>query len=300
MSILHPISITRGDMFFTKELPLYMNRVAESFKLQKHAHDFIEICMVTEGGGEHYIDDIHFKVSKGDLFYIPIGMSHVFRPRSSSPGNRLVVYNCIFTTAYLNELMAKHPFEPGILVFFDELGQQCRRLSLQDANGEAERIMLRMHLEYTQRMTGYSACLQAGLVDLLVLVYRRSLASPSVNKASFDNRLREWLARIDRDVATLYPADELASDIGISVRHLQRLIKAAAGMTLTEYIQVSRIKQSRRLLSETNLNISSIAAAVGYQDMKFYNRLFKQHCGMTPGEFRRRVSSNNSQPVMHE
>ncbi|WP_168123127.1 helix-turn-helix domain-containing protein [Paenibacillus sp. HB172176] len=287
MSIHHPISITRGDLFFTEELPLHVNRVAESFKLQKHTHDFIEICIVTEGEGEHYIDDTHFKVSKGDLFYIPIGMSHVFRPRTTSEAKRLVVYNCIFTTAYLVELMAKHPLEPAIPTFFNELGQQCRRLSLQDENGEAERILQRMHLEYTQRITGYSACLQAGLVDLLVHVYRQSNASLSASNDSVDNRLREWLLRIDRDAASSYPAEEIASAMGISARHLQRLVKAAAGMTLTEYIQSSRIKQSRRLLGETNLKISSIAASVGYQDMKFFNRLFKQKCGMTPSQFRK-------------
>ena len=72
MTVNRPIHVTPGSLFFTPEdIPIYVNRVPESFHLQEHTHDFVEISIVAEGDGEHYIDGTHFKVSKGDLFLHP-------------------------------------------------------------------------------------------------------------------------------------------------------------------------------------------------------------------------------------
>lgn len=53
-----------------------------------HSHDFIEICLVAEGTGVHYIDNQQMQVARGDMLFIPIGVSHVFRPKSTSKGGR--------------------------------------------------------------------------------------------------------------------------------------------------------------------------------------------------------------------
>ena len=288
MAANRPIFVTPGSLFFTSDLPIHVNRVSESFQLQEHTHDFIEICFVAEGEGEHYIDGIHFKVTKGDLFYIPVGVSHVFRPRSASPGRRLIVNNCIFTRACLDGIMHRLPLERDLQAFFSGLEDEVRWIAVRDPNGEADRILQRLYLESAQQAPGYSACLYTGLTDLLVFIYRRHCVRLAAESPSGGSGLREWLARIDRDCAQTIRAGEIAADMGISARQLQRMMREASGMSLTEYVQESRIKESCRLLNETANKIGAIAAAVGYQDLKFFNLLFKQRTGLTPREYRRR------------
>jgi AraC family L-rhamnose operon transcriptional activator RhaR len=289
MTVNRPIHVTPGSLFFTPEdIPIYVNRVPESFHLQEHTHDFVEISIVAEGDGEHYIDGTHFKVSKGDLFYIPVGVSHVFRPRSVSPERRLIVYNCIFTLACLDGITKHFPLEPDLQTFFSGLKEECRWMAMRDPNGEADRLLQRLYLESTQQTPGYSACLYTGLIDLLTFIFRRNHAHFTANSPSGGSGVRELLARIDRDCAQTIRAGEIAADMGISVRQLQRLIRGATGISLTEYVQESRIKESCRLLNETPNKIGTIADAVGYQDIKFFNRLFKQWTGMTPREYRKR------------
>jgi AraC family L-rhamnose operon transcriptional activator RhaR len=105
MTLKRSVIETPGDLYFLPELPLFVNRVHESFELQQHTHDFIEISYVAEGSGAHYIDHTSLTVSKGDLFFIPVGVSHVFRPASTIQSKPLVVYNCIFTQEWLNHLL---------------------------------------------------------------------------------------------------------------------------------------------------------------------------------------------------
>ena len=288
MTVHRPIHVTPGSLFFAPELPIHANRATESFQLQEHTHDFIEICIVAEGEGEHYIDGTHFKVARGDLFYIPVGISHVFRPRSAASDKRLFVYNCVFASSVMEDVFRLFPLERGMRTFFGELEEKKRWIALRDAAGEAERTLQRLFVESKQRAEGYSARLYAGLIELLVFVYRRSRSGASSAASREEGGIRELLGRIDRDCARTFRTGDIAAELGVSVRQLQRLVKSASGMSLGAYVQEARIKESCRLLGETADKIGAIAAAVGYQDLKFFNRLFKQRTGMTPREYRRR------------
>ncbi|WP_276352630.1 helix-turn-helix domain-containing protein [Cohnella caldifontis] len=291
MPARRPIALTPGSLFFSPGLPIHVNRATESFELQEHAHEFIEVCAVAEGSGEHYIDGGHFKVSRGDVFYIPVGVSHVFRPLSASPGQRLVVYNCLFTRGALESILRLIPIEDELGAFFREMEDGRRWFAVRDPSCEAERILARLRDESARRAAGHAALLHAGMLELLVHLFRQSRngrdGRPATAGAS--EAVRAWLARIDRSSAEPVRAERIAGELGISARQLQRWVRKETGMSLTEYAQNARIRESCRLLAESAMPVATVASAVGYQDMKFFNRLFKLKTGLTPGEYRRQA-----------
>ncbi|MFC5649410.1 helix-turn-helix domain-containing protein [Paenibacillus solisilvae] len=283
----HHVIETPGTLFFREELPIYVNRVQEAFDLQEHTHDFFEICLVAEGAGEHYIDGTHFKVTRGDLFFIPIGVSHVFRPSSASRETRLIVYNCLFTRECLYGLVSRFPLEKQMLEFLEEIEAMRQWMVLRDANGEANRIMHRLYQEYSQQSGGFSICLYSGLLELMVKFFRGTRESevlPAARPAG--SLIRHILADIDSNCAGGVRAAEAAFRAGLSIRQFQRAVKEMTGMTFTEYVQEARMKESCRMLVSTLLRVGEISNAVGYQDVKFFNRLFKQKTGMSPREYR--------------
>ena len=75
---------------------MYVNRNAENFTGSYHNHDFLEIAYIAEGEGFHHLENSVQRVRKGQMFYIPLGISHVFRPTSAN-GKPLIVNNCIFS-----------------------------------------------------------------------------------------------------------------------------------------------------------------------------------------------------------
>lgn len=289
MSVQRPIAVTEGSLFFAPDLPIHVNRATESFRLREHIHDFVEISAVAEGEGEHYIGGTHFKVAKGDLFYIPVGVSHVFRPLSAAPGRDLVVYNCLFARERLESVLRLLPQEEALRAFFHACEQESRWFGVRDPSCAAEGMLRRLHDECLRRTSGFSALLHAGLIELLVHLHRLVRGARSAPSAADDGPIRERLARIGRACAETVRAGQLAADLGISPRQLQRRIRETAGMSLTEYVQEARIRESCRLLAETANPVGSIASAVGYQDVKFFNRLFKRRTGMTPGQYRKQA-----------
>ncbi len=81
----------------------------------------------------------------------------------------------------------------------------------------------------------------------------------------------------------------LANFLGISSRSLNRRFKQATGYSPQAYLQSQRIASARDLLRRSNLNVSEIAWQIGLQDISYFSKLFRAHCGMTPLHYRSAV-----------
>src|SRR5690554_1815438 len=91
MSIQRTIELFKREDWFDSKLPISVNRVYEGFTIMEHRHDFIEICYVGNGAGTHYIQDRTLPVTQGDIFLLPLGVHHVFRPLSANNQQSLLV-----------------------------------------------------------------------------------------------------------------------------------------------------------------------------------------------------------------
>jgi len=63
-------------------------------------------------------------------------------------------------------------------------------------------------------------------------------------------------------------------------------IKALTGQTPNNFIKNIKMKRAAQLLSGQKLNISEVAYKIGYKDVKYFRKCFKDHFEMTPTEFK--------------
>jgi AraC family transcriptional regulator of adaptative response / DNA-3-methyladenine glycosylase II len=83
----------------------------------------------------------------------------------------------------------------------------------------------------------------------------------------------------------------LATALGISSRHLRRLLEAELGVTPIELAQTQRLLLAKRLLGETSLRLTDIAYASGFKSVRRFNALFRARYGAAPSAFARRSES---------
>lgn len=100
-----------------------------------------------------------------------------------------------------------------------------------------------------------------------------------------------WLDAVSARLADL-DADEpdyaaLARDHGMSLTTLRRRFRDLTGTSLHDHRLDCRIAAARRLLGETDLPIKLIADRLGYRDVYYFSRQFKQRAGVAPAAFRR-------------
>lgn len=86
----------------------------------------------------------------------------------------------------------------------------------------------------------------------------------------------------------------LAEELGITPRHLRRVVREHLGVSPVELAQTQRLLMAQRLLDTTRLSISEIALACGFRSLRRCNALFLERYGMPPTAFRRRAMTTGS------
>jgi AraC-like DNA-binding protein len=91
----------------------------------------------------------------------------------------------------------------------------------------------------------------------------------------------------------------IAEILGCSADYLSHLFHVETKERLTHYIQRIRIEGAILALETTSLNISEIAYAGGFADPAYFTRIFKQHKGLTPHEFRAQLDAHRAVAETH-
>jgi len=101
---------------------------------------------------------------------------------------------------------------------------------------------------------------------------------------SVARRAEDWLVENYREIDAI---KRIVAHAKVPERSLKRRFKAATGSTLIEYLQNLRIERAKQLFEAGDMPIEEVSAAVGYQDVSFFRRLFKRLTGLSPGQYRR-------------
>lgn len=110
------------------------------------------------------------------------------------------------------------------------------------------------------------------------------------------------IERIDNFFAIFPPEqqtrEELAKYLHCSQRQLIRKMQALYGVSFREKLIASRMDLAKYLLRTTEKSVNEISAAVGYADNAAFFRIFRQHTGLTPAQYRREnaVAEENTKP----
>ena len=81
--------------------------------------------------------------------------------------------------------------------------------------------------------------------------------------------------------------DEICKKMNLSRSYTQHLYKQFFGISITADLQSNRIAYAKYLLSSTNMKISAICHACGYENDVHFMRVFKKSASMTPSEYRK-------------
>ncbi len=80
---------------------------------------------------------------------------------------------------------------------------------------------------------------------------------------------------------------KISRDLFVHKTNLAKKFKEEVGKTTAEYINEIRIKESKYILQNTTLSIEDIAYCVGYNDKKYFSKVFKSIEKISPSEYRK-------------
>lgn len=259
-----------------------------------HYHDFIEIVYVASGHGEHLYKDRAYPVAKGDIFVIPPGAVHDYRVMGEAP---LEVYNIVFLPSFLvKELTMLSSITPFVSFFYMEpfLRQQFDfeahlKLSLLEGQEVMQRIE-RLTAEYRKKALGYQIAIKTLLIELLVFLsrcYEERLIEP-IFPRNESKAIKSVCEFLEQHYAQQIGLEQIHRMCGMSQTTFTAKFKQITGKTFTAYRNEVRIHASLQQLRETDDKIIHIAENVGINDLSYFNKLFRQHVNLSPGQYRRK------------
>jgi ligand-binding sensor domain-containing protein/signal transduction histidine kinase/DNA-binding response OmpR family regulator len=119
--------------------------------------------------------------------------------------------------------------------------------------------------------------------------YRKEISLQPKNVAitSPDEKfLEKAMAYIEQNISEpSLSVEELGKEVGMSRVTLYRKVKALTDQTAIEFIRSVRLKRAAQLLEQNKLNVNEVAYMVGFQDIDYFRRCFKEQFGFTPKEY---------------
>ena len=84
----------------------------------------------------------------------------------------------------------------------------------------------------------------------------------------------------------------LSDKMHVSSSYLSRIFLQKTGMNFVDFLTEVRIEKAKQLLQDFNLSITDITGRVGFTNAKYFGKVFKRACGVTPSLYRENFRAN--------
>ncbi|NGZ77213.1 helix-turn-helix domain-containing protein [Saccharibacillus alkalitolerans] len=125
--------------------------------------------------------------------------------------------------------------------------------------------------------------LQAYLHEFYAEVVSASAKPASSEAASHGERIAAYLREHYREEVVF---EDMASELGISYSYMRKIAYETLGCSLIDYLNKLRVEEAKRLLLAGGRTITEIAAEVGYENARSFNRFFHKYEGMAPSAYK--------------
>jgi len=249
-----------------------------------HYHGYYELYYLLAGERHYFIRDRSYRIRAGDLVFIDKRELHKTAPAGGEAAHeRLVVY---FFDALLRPAYERHA---GLLLGAFRHPNPVCRLPLQE-QARARRIVETLLAEMRNREPGCEIALKHGLIELLLLAARNERhrdAAIEPPTAPLHRKMSEVAGWLNAHYAEPVSLAELAARFHLSPAYLSRSFPRAVGLTVTAYVNLVRIRAAERLLKETDMSVTGVAHAVGYDNFSHFGKMFKKITRMPPRAYRK-------------
>ncbi len=252
-----------------------------------HRHRFAELVFVTAGTAIHAVGTTEHRLTTGDRFLIEGERQHAYR---QTDGLKLI--NVLIRNRCMDRLRPTiRPLAGYTALFQDRIGTgtafvQSRTLTPHEM-AECIRLTNALKDECDSMADGRSAMQDALLLALLITTCRQA-ASDAHSLPEAQARIEKTIRYLETNFSEEVTLPTLEKIACMSARSLQRHFREATGLTPMRYLLRTRIANAARMLSETTLSVTEIAAECGLPDSAYFARLFRQSTGMPPSAWRKR------------
>jgi AraC family cel operon transcriptional repressor len=243
--------------------------------LEPHGHDFMEIFLIVEGAGWHFIDGKRLPLQTGDLVLIRRGDWHNFATRGAES---LRLLNIAFRCGWFSRLRTVLPRSTRLTRWLR--APLPPAIHLSPARAEA---LQQRGLDLLVSKAPRHAALAAFCLEAIRLLENRQETGRA---GALPPWLATWAAALDDPAHLREPLGWFQHRAGRSAEHLARECRRHFGAPPSELLNQARIRQAKRRLLESDAKVIDVALDCGYENLGYFHRTFLRLAGSTPRRWR--------------
>ena len=251
----------------------------------KHLHMEYEIYYLLNGEGYYFIEKETYHIKKGSLVLIGQGLIHKTSYTKDDYHDRILIelkeddlesFFLLGGSASLKEFFEQHT---GVFEFGDQ------------EQAYVERILFGIAEEIQKKQEGYEWMVKLKLTELLILIMRNKNLYHRTERASYLTNKHKKVQQIADYITNHYKCElslnQLCQQFYVSKFYLSRVFKEVTGFSVTEYINILRVKKAKELLEKETLNITEISECLGYDSITYFEKVFKRYTQNSPLKYRK-------------
>lgn len=291
-----PTSLTEKITHRTNGRPFSMHHTDVSndsaSALYLHCHSELELFYLCEGELYFFIEDARYHIKKGDVMFIPGGLMH-YAIRVSDTDTACSFDAFVFMPELIMDTLpsyCEHYLDASICNSIAGISHIPNQNKTPINNWQSN---ISAHLQniFSYSSTPVEQCelaIRGNLLNIWQLLYNNIYSEIITERSSHAvyPLLNKCIDYININFTENFVLSELADMAGLSEGHFCRLFKEITGFTPFNYINRIRITKSCELLTRTNKKIADIASTCGFNNIGYFNRIFKDIMKESPSVYR--------------
>ena len=249
--------------------------VLHDWKLAVHRHARLhQVILIERGGGEATLDGQVYALRPMHVVNVPVGDVHGFNFMPGTQG---------WVVTIAAEILDETLLAP------EGLRSVLSKCTVVRGTPQMRATMKQIFAEFAGRNFGRAHVLRALSASLIGLVARELARGKGDSSAADSELFRRFEALLEQHHLERWSVSDYAAALSITPTHLNRVTRAATGDTASHLILNRLIREARRNLVYTNLPVSTIAYALGFDDPAYFSRVYAAATGRSPRAFRARL-----------
>lgn len=263
---------------------LYINTfknhlIDHSFVEEPHRHNSYVLVFFTKGSGTHEIDFDVFTIQPGSMFFLQPGQMHHWNLSDDVEGFVIFYSQEMYNLYFGQKTIGDYPFYSSVdnkpEMFFDATESKLILPYFESLILETQANQL---LKQDKIMN---------LLDIIHIEIARKYSETHLHEAhSYNVKIKTFELVLEHNFKKEKAPSFYASQLAITLKHLNRICNEMLQKTTTEVITDRIILEAKRMLMDKKFTVNEIATELGFDDYSYFTRLFKKNTLMTPTDFR--------------
>ncbi len=243
---------------------------------KKHNHAHFEVFFNKDCSGRMMVENTTQEIRAGSMMIIAPKVYHSYKPDNDSS---------VFTHKY------NFKFKPVESYYTSGLFKDFKYMYIEDAD-KIISIIEDIHNVYCSDEFASKQEMKC-LFTLLMINILRHISLKEADgtkeelKPEFDSNANEIEAFFESNYDSFPPPSELARQLCVSTRQLDRILKQLFSMSFSAKLTQTKTELARDLLETTELSVASISDKLGYNSPASFSAAFKKQTGLSPGVYRK-------------